>query len=135
MKTYAKKISKNTLEITDNLDKFEKLSNDLIYEVTIKEERNYEFHKKFFAMIKVGHNNTSLDMPFDAYRKYIIMKAGYFDIYKTDKGSMIIPKSISFDKMNEDEFRECYSRCLDKVIEDTKADRELFEKELMSFIN
>jgi len=112
----------------------QKLKLGEVYSCEIKQARNYQFHKKFFALIKVGHENTQLDMPFDAYRKYIIIKAGYADIYQTAKGAFVVAQSISFGKMTEETFQELYSRCLDKIILDINADKYFIENELINFL-
>jgi len=99
-----------------------------------KKARNYEFHKKFFALIKVGHNNTKLDLPFDVYRKVMIIKAGYFKAYNTGKGTYYEADSISFESMDEEKFQEVYSRVLDKIIEDIGTTKEIIEQQLLSFL-
>ena len=104
------------------------------YQVEVTNPRNVGFHKKFFAMLNVGHENTSLDMPFDTYRKYMIVKAGFFTAYQTPKGIYYDPNSISFASMSQDEFEEVYSRVLDKVIEDVGLDREDVERQLINFM-
>ncbi len=104
------------------------------YQVEVTNPRNVGFHKKFFAMLNVGHENTSLDMPFDTYRKYMIVKAGFFTAYQTPKGVYYDPNSISFASMSQDEFEEVYSRVLDKVIEDVGLEREDVERQLINFM-
>lgn len=104
------------------------------YQVEVTNPRNVGFHKKFFAMLNVGHENTSLDMPFDTYRKYMIVKAGFFTAYQTPKGIYYDPNSISFASMSQDEFEEVYSRVLDKVIEDVGLEREDVERQLINFM-
>lgn len=104
------------------------------YQVEVTNPRNVGFHKKFFAMLNVGHENTSLDMPFETYRKYMIVKAGFFTAYQTPKGIYYDPNSISFASMSQDEFQEVYSRVLDKVIEDVGLEREDLEKQLINFM-
>ena len=104
------------------------------YQVEVTNPRNVGFHKKFFAMLNVGHENTSLDMPFETYRKYMIVKAGFFTAYQTPKGVYYDPNSISFASMSQDEFQEVYSRVLDKVIEDVGLDREDVERQLINFM-
>ena len=74
------------------------------YECEVKNPRNYEFHKKFMALVNIGHENTKLNMPFDTYRKYMIMKAGYFKSYQTAKGVYYEADSISFASMSQNEF-------------------------------
>lgn len=103
------------------------------YEVEIKLIRNSQFHRKFFAMLNVGHANTSLNMPFDTYRKYMTVKAGFFDRYPTKRGEFIEPKSIAFHKMDEAEFQDVYNRVLDVILLDVGSTREELEKEILSF--
>lgn len=104
------------------------------YQVEVTNPRNVGYHRRFFAMLNVGHENTSLDMPFDTYRKYMIVKAGFFTAYQTPKGIYYDPNSISFASMSQDEFEEVYSRVLDKVIEDVGLDKESVEKQLINFM-
>ena len=104
------------------------------YQVEVTNPRNVGYHRRFFAMLNVGHENTSLDMPFDTYRKYMIVKAGFFTAYQTPKGVYYDPNSISFASMSQDEFEEVYSRVLDKVIEDVGLGREDVERQLINFM-
>lgn len=104
------------------------------YQVEITNPRNVGFHRKFFAMLNVGHENTKLEMPFDTYRKYMTVKAGFFTAYQTPKGIYYDPDSISFAGMEQDEFEEVYSRVLDKIIEDIGATRDEIEKQLINFM-
>ena len=100
----------------------------------IKRARNYEFHKKFFALMKIGcENSKNVTMPLDAYRKYATIKAGYFKTYKTPKGLFVEAESISFDSMSQDEFEKLYSAVLDFIIQDTEATKEDIESNLISF--
>jgi hypothetical protein len=109
-----------------------KLGNDYIVEVT--NPRNVGFHRKFFALLNAGHENTNLDMPFDTYRKYILMKAGYFKTYNTPKGVFYDAESISFANMSQDKFEEVYSRVLDKIIADLGCTNEEIERQLINFM-
>jgi len=104
------------------------------YEVEIKNPRNLGFHKKFFALLNIGQENTQLDMPFDAYRRYITIKAGYYNAYQTPKGLYYDAKSISFASMTQEEFEDVYSRVLDKIIEDIGADKKDIEEMLIEFM-
>jgi hypothetical protein len=134
MKTFLTKTEKGVLIEALPSDGVSKLKIGETYEVEIKLARNYLFHKKFFALVKLGSINTKLELPFDVYRKVMIMKAGYFKAYNTGKGIYYEADSIAFDQMTEEKFQEVYSRVLDKIIEDIGADKELFEKELSTFI-
>ena len=105
-----------------------------VYEADIKHPRNYEFLKKFMALINIGVINSKMNLPFDVYRKIMIMRAGYFIAYQTDRGIHYEPESISFSSMDETKFQEVYSRVLDKVIEDVGLEREDVERQLINFM-
>ena len=117
-----------------DFDEKRKLKLGETYEADIKNPRNVGFHRKFFALLNIGHENTSLEMPFETYRKYITIKAGYFNTYQTPKGLFYDPVSISFASMPQDEFEELYSRVLDKIIQDIGTTKEEIEQQLISFI-
>jgi hypothetical protein len=115
-------------------DESKKLSLNEVYEVDIKKKRNIGFHRRFFALLNLGWQNTSLDMPFETYRKYIIMKAGYFEVYHTEKGAFYDSKSISFSSMDQDQFEEVYSRVLDVIAKDIDTEKESIVNELINFM-
>lgn len=115
-------------------DEKRKLKLGVDYLVEVVNPRNIGFHKKFFALLNVGHENTDLDMPFDTYRKYILMKAGYFKAYDTPKGTFYDAESISFANMPQDKFEEVYSRVLDKIITDLGCTKHEIEKQLIDFM-
>ena len=118
-----------------DLSEKKKLKLGTVYKAKIIETRDYIFLKRFMALIRIGKENSkNVEMPFDAYRKYATIKAGYADIYHTPKGLFVDAKSIAFDKMSESEFREVYSNVLNFIIKDIEADREIIEKELINFL-
>jgi uncharacterized protein YktB (UPF0637 family) len=86
------------------------------------------------ALINVGCENSKLDMPFDTYRRYMTIKAGYFKAYQLDQGMYYEAMSISFASMQQDEFEEVYSRVLDKIIEDIGVSSIEIEKQLINFM-
>jgi hypothetical protein len=89
-----------------------KIGSELSCEVKIV--RNYENLQRFFVLI-----NTTFDMQdhFDekeAYRYWLIMKAGYFDTIIAPNGNTIYKaKSLAFENMDEHEFREVFSAVID----------------------
>ncbi len=118
-----------------DLDEKKKLKKNRVYSCEIKFERNYEFHKKFFALISFGqHHSKKVKMPLNPYKNYIIMKAGYADVYKTPKGIMALAKSISFASMSQEEFEQVYSNVIDAIILDTEADQKTIEENLINFM-
>ena len=104
------------------------------YEVTIKRPRNYRFHKLFFALLNIGWENSKADMPFDVYRKWVTMRAGFYKVYHTGKGELYEADSISFGNMNEDAFHEVYNRVLDVIIKDLDITAEDVQSAISSFL-
>ena len=115
-------------------DEKRKLKLGTDYEVEIRLPRNVGFHRKAFALFNLGHQNTSLDMPFETYRKYMTMKAGYFKAYQTPKGVYYEADSLSFSSMDQDTFEDFYSRVMDKIIEDIGSTSEEIERALIDFM-
>lgn len=87
--------------------------------VVVKKERNLQFHKKFFAMLNMAHDNLDMDMSFESFRKSLIISAGYFEpeqlIIEGELMEFRKPKSMSFAKMDDLEFQELYDRCVDAL--------------------
>ena len=149
MKIYLYKLNKNELKATINgesantaglvpademnEEKIHKLPADY-YSMTIKRYRNYPFHKKFFALIKIGHENSKYDMPFNVYRKYCIMKAGFFKVYSTKKGQLVEADSISFEKCSQEKFEHIFTAVFNFICEDLGSTRYEIEKELKKFM-
>ena len=109
------------------------LNKNEVYEVSIKQARNYELLKKFMALVKVGHDNTKLEgMPFDVYRKLMLIRAGYYKMYVTDKGQYIEADSISFSSMSERKFQEVYEKVKQVVATDIGVTNEELELEVLT---
>jgi len=135
MKLYVRNTLSGLVPLySSDLEEKRKLKLGEDYEVTIKRPRNIRFHRLFFALLNIGYENTQLDMPFDTYRKYAVMKAGFVRTYTTPRGAYFEPESISFGNMDEDTFREVYDRVLDVIIKDIGATREDIETMLAGFI-
>ena len=134
-----KLLLRNTLQglnpiYPSDFDQKRKLKLGVEYEADIKLPRNYPFLKKFMALINLGCENSSLNMPAETYRKYMTIKAGFYNAYQTSKGVYYEAMSISFSSMEEEEFQDVYSRVLDKIIEDIGADKKDIEEMLIEFM-
>ena len=117
-----------------DLEEKKKLKLEKVYSCEIHFERSYMFHKKFMALCKIGcENSQNVEMPFDTYRKYATIKAGYANIYSTPKGKFVEAQSIAFGSMKQEEFEKVYSDVLDFIIKDTGAEREFVEDNLINF--
>lgn len=119
----------------------QKLKVGQVYETDIKLDRNYRFHKKYFALISIAweyllENEVKEYRTKEIFRKWCEIQAGNCDVVRLQDGTYIrLPKSIAFDQMGEDEFSEVYERVKD-VIWDKIGDRvtkEEFERVLSNF--
>ena len=79
----------------------------------VKAHRNVHHHKKFFAILKVVMDNTEVFPNTEILLSYLKIKAGHSYIVKTKNEVLQFPKSISFDKMSQDEFAKFYDKSLD----------------------
>ena len=90
--------------------------------------RNYQFHRKYFAMLNVafeywepGEINCKYGQPeknFDRFREDLQILAGYSDIHHRLDGSFrVVSKSISFGTMNNDEFTKVYNAVLNVILQ------------------
>ena len=94
--------------------------------------RNYEFHKKFFALMNLAFDyweppeggmgsawkdKIDIEKNFDRFRKDIIIRAGYFNAtYRLNGDIRFEAKSIAFGNMSEDEFEELYTKTIDVIV-------------------
>lgn len=97
------------------------------FEVEIKHPRNYEFHKKYFALLDstFPHWNPPLvpskwgipEKSFEQYREDLTILTGYYNLVpRLDGTPRPVAKSISFAKMSNDDFSLLYSKTIDAII-------------------
>ena len=100
-----------------------------IIEITIRNPRNGAFHRKFFALLKVGfdawqpprkrltYKGRAVAKSFDAFRAEVIILAGYYVQTFDLRGRMKLePQSISFAKMDQQQFEALYSAAADVLL-------------------
>lgn len=98
-----------------------KLKLGKVYKMTVKEARNYQFHKLYFELLNVAwefqpeSKVAFFKNNFEVFRKSVELAAGHCDpVYNVTTNQWLeYPKSISFDSMDEIEFRELYNRVKD----------------------
>ena len=126
----------------EDFDEKKKLKIGAYYSVEVKLLRNYEFHKKYFALINLSWDYlTEKQQNFfktkDKFRKTIEMTAGYCDtIYSIKRKEWIdVPLSISFEKLDNAGFSELYERVKDVLFLTAlkHVSFEEFQKNLANF--
>jgi hypothetical protein len=89
-----------------------------VYKFTFTKPRNYEFLKKFFALIKLVFENQDHYTNIDDLRHDLTVEAGY-KVEKVNRFTGEVrytAQSISFASMDEIEFGKLYGQMLDTVI-------------------
>ena len=144
MKFHAKVTSYGLTPISDDdFDAKSKLKTGAVYEVSVRQARNYEFHKKYFALINCAweYLNEGQTNYFkhnkNFFRKTLELTAGHTEPAYNAKTKEIVEqvKSISFDKMKADEFEVLYERVKDVIFNIVLRDisEEEFMKNLVNF--
>jgi len=141
MKIYCTNTPHGLMPNTDmDYEKKLKLKLGQVYRVEIKQPRNYEFHKKYFALLNLVWENLPDHLSegfrrFDNFRETVQMQAGWYEMYVNHKGvQMFKPKSISFGSMSAEEFEELYSNVIDIILRDyiPGMDREELEMQVIT---
>lgn len=90
---------------------------------TITKPRNYEFHKKFWALVRLTFDNLPerihrmLDIySIDDMAVCLKLELGYANTVWHGGRQVVIPKSISFEAMDETEFERFYQRSIDVIL-------------------
>jgi len=126
----------------EDFDEKKKLRMGQIYAAEIRVPRNFEFHKKFFALINAGYSllperAQNGFRSVEGFRQYITVAAGYYTTYYSPRAKdwVEIPKSISFASMDEAEFSKCYDAVKDAIfaVLGDRVTEEVFERVLMNF--
>ena len=119
----------------ENCKPFDKLEIGEEIEIDITSKRNIQFHKKFFALIKLAFDNQDYYTDLEDLRKDLIKVAGFYENRTNFITGEIETKhnSISFSSMNNDEFQEVYNKVLQVVSEFLNTDKEELINELLQF--
>lgn len=127
----------------EDYDNKKKLKIGQIYRAKIVLARNLDFHRKYFSLINTAwaYQGEAREEFFhhdvNCFRKTVEIAAGCCEkIYSLSRQEWIeIPKSISFEKMDELEFRELYDRVKDVLFKTflTHVTEEEFMTNLMNY--
>ena len=126
----------------DDYDIKKKLKIGAVYEISVREYRNYEFHKKYFALINcaweyLSENQVDFFKTAYTFRKTMEVASGHAErVYSIEKREwQDVPKSIAFDKLSQSDFQDLYDRVkttiFNTALRDIKEDD--FMKALINF--
>jgi hypothetical protein len=120
----------------DDLDKTKigKIPFDTPLEFDVKVPRNIKFHRKFFAMLNLAFENQEEFKNFQIFREAVIIGAGFFEkVQRLHGEEIIVAKSISFAQMDNEQFEQLYTACIDTIIDYFNFTKKDFESELAMF--
>lgn len=117
-----------------------------IIHADFKRMRNYEFHKKLFALLNLafeywepGIVSSEYGTPvknFNRFREDLTILAGYFHTEIRLNGSVgIEADSISFASMDEDTFEKLYQNILTVIMQKIPVLDEMTEDEINDLVN
>jgi hypothetical protein len=107
-----------------------------VYKFTFTKPRNYEFHKKFFALINLVFDNQDHYTNINDLRHDLTVEAGY-KVEKVNRFTGEVrytAQSISFAQMDEIEFSSLYQKMLDTVIRVYEWEGTDLEAEVAEFM-
>lgn len=124
-------------------EEFRNLKRNTDVLVEVGQKRNYEFHKKFFALLKLTYDNfpewleDSLNVhSVEDLRTRLKVDLGLYEVSHYGNQSVIIPKSIAFDKMDETEFEKFYRSSVNHILKNylKGVNNEQIEEEIWKFL-
>lgn len=121
MRLHLKKLPGGTLVPDDEstAERLALLANGTILAMDAVKPRNYEFHKRYFALLNYAfscwepvlgeHKGKPIQKNFERFRKDVAIACGFYDLVTNIMGdTRAEAKSISFASMEEDEFNKLY---------------------------
>ncbi len=106
----------------DDRELLKKIPPGTAVRLTYTKVRNYEFHKKYFAMINFAFENWPDDdnqvgtRNKETFRQELQVAAGFYDRHILIAGGTLLKsRSIAFDSMDETEFSDVYNRVLEVI--------------------
>ena len=126
----------------EDFDEKKKLVIGRAYECDVKVLRNVRFHRKAFALLNAAwslmneHQQAGWRSK-DGFRNYLTVAAGHYDVYFNQRLNAFVemPRSWSFDKMDDAEFSALYDRMKDVIfaVLGNRVTEEVFDKVLANF--
>ena len=114
-------------------ERIAKLKVGVLVRAEIAQVRNPLFHRKFFALLRVGfdafevpagteYKGFEVQKDFDQFREDVTIAAGFFTVtYRINGDPRVKAKSIRFGRMTPEEFERLYSQVADVLLQKVLA--------------
>lgn len=110
VKNHLNQLEANDIEAEEFLST---IKTDEILRGTFTKPRNVKHHRKFWAMIGLVYQNQDKYEVKEVFITEIKLQCGLFEEHITLGGKMVfVPKSISFDEMDQFEFEKFYDKAV-----------------------
>ena len=150
-KLYLRKLYNSFVPVDQaSMDAMEEMTMNSEYQCVFTKPRNLDFHKKLFALIDVAyqafdlgdikHKGVIVEKNRERFRKDLTIRAGfYYPVFNLDGDLRLEAKSISFAKMDEEEFARLYSKFVDVILQKvltnyTKSDLDDQVNKILGFV-
>jgi hypothetical protein len=104
--------------------------------VSVKRPRNLQMHRLFWKLMSVVYENQDHYRSTDEVCTAFKFACGHVDTLRTKRGDVLVPRSISFAKMDQVDFAEFFRRavefCVTEVIPGMNS--ETLEREVMELV-
>lgn len=102
-------------------------------EIDARKPRNYKHHKKFFALLDLFYTNTDLFSNQHECLEWFKIKCGIYKTIKVGETYYPITGSISFSKMEQDEFDLFYNKAIQAALDELPVGYEALATQLAIF--
>lgn len=120
--------------------------------ISFSTPRNQKFHKKYFALLNLGyehwtparkhktHKGVQVEKNFDVFRDDVQILAGFYTLsFGVDGAMKTAAKSISFAKMEHDEFERVYDSVVNVILKNvltnySRKDLDEVVEKMMGFL-
>lgn len=132
----------------EDAEKLKKVKAGRGVRVQLTQIRNYEFHKRWFALVTYAfemwsdikgpmeHKGQQIQPNFNRFRKDLTILAGYYETVFNVRGELRLEaKSISFGSMEQDEFERLYSATINAVLSKILTGSGLTEEKLRNYVD
>ncbi len=118
MKAYFEKTLAGLRPWDDRAQDFlRKIKPGKVVEVEIKRARNPGHHRKYWALINLVWTNQDRYPTKEALHYALKIAVGHVEwVPYPDGQSFPMPKKTNFGAMDQDQFEEFYSQCIDKIM-------------------
>lgn len=96
---------------------FDKLALNQDHLIQAKRVRSPPHHRKYFSLIRLCFQNQEEISDEQNFRQVFQMRCGLVDRVVTKKGVLYLPRSISFENMDQTAFEDLWIKALDQAEE------------------